>query len=260
MNADYHIHTALCRHATGLMSSYVENGIHRGLSELGFSDHAPDVNGLDPSLRMSMDEYPLYAGEIFSLRERYAEISVLFGIETDIYDGFGTFLEKLEKRYRPEYIIGSVHMVNGISVFSGNDHPGIMNDSDRFIDSYFNLLKRGLRSGLIHVIGHLDAVKWAVPQNRSRIADSACSLLREVRDEGLILELNTSGLRKKPAEMYPSAEVVREAASLKIPVCLGSDAHRPEDVGCHFSEAEVILREAGYHHKGLSGPLSVYTA
>ena len=53
--ADYHLHTSLCGHAAGDPAQYVAQAQKIGLSEVGFSDHAPlltrgvDVEGLGGS-------------------------------------------------------------------------------------------------------------------------------------------------------------------------------------------------------------------
>ncbi len=258
--ADYHIHTARCHHATGDMPSYVQKGIEKGFLELGFSDHAPAGEGFDPDHRMTLDEFPGYVKEIESLRETYGEITLRFGMEADIYDGFEAAIRRLKKKFRPEYTIGSVHIINGIFVFSRENHSLLQNEIHDFIKAYFTMVRNGLRSGLIDVIGHLDGIKWIFPHEKDRITDSACALLRDVRDEGLILELNTSGLRKKPLEMYPSAELLKEAFSLKIPVCFGSDAHHPDEVGSHFTAADSLLRQAGYRKSSRINTLQAYIA
>ena len=39
--ADYHMHTPLCRHATGEPVEYAKHAVAIGLDEIGFSDHSP---------------------------------------------------------------------------------------------------------------------------------------------------------------------------------------------------------------------------
>ena len=41
MTANFHTHTARCRHARGTDREYVESAIRAGISVLGFSDHSP---------------------------------------------------------------------------------------------------------------------------------------------------------------------------------------------------------------------------
>ena len=38
---DYHMHTPLCRHASGEPVDYARRALEVGLSEIGFSDHSP---------------------------------------------------------------------------------------------------------------------------------------------------------------------------------------------------------------------------
>ena len=54
MKANFHTHTARCRHARGADREYVESAIRAGLSVLGFSDHSPYFfpNGYYSSHRM----------------------------------------------------------------------------------------------------------------------------------------------------------------------------------------------------------------
>jgi histidinol-phosphatase (PHP family) len=58
--------------------------------------------------------------------------------------------------------------------------------------------------------------------------------------------LNTSGLRKPVGEIYPSTLLLSLARERGIPICFGSDAHRPEEVGADFDVALESAREAGY--------------
>jgi len=39
--ADYHMHTPLCRHATGEPGEYAKNALAADFTEIGFSDHSP---------------------------------------------------------------------------------------------------------------------------------------------------------------------------------------------------------------------------
>jgi histidinol-phosphatase (PHP family) len=62
------------------------------------------------------------------------------------------------------------------------------------------------------------------------------------------MELNTSGLRKDCREIYPSPRIVQLAAQLGVPICFGSDAHAPNEVGLNFAEAVQLAHSAGYTH------------
>jgi histidinol-phosphatase (PHP family) len=71
-------------------------------------------------------------------------------------------------------------------------------------------------------------------------------VLDRIARSGMGIELNTSGLRKPVGEIYPSPLIVSMAREREIPICFGSDAHCPEDVGDRFTLALDLAREAGY--------------
>lgn len=63
---------------------------------------------------------------------------------------------------------------------------------------------------------------------------------------GRALELNTDRVSDPAGVMYPSPAILRAAHARGIPLVIGSDAHRAEDVGRFWDEAIAVAREAGY--------------
>ena len=75
--------------------------------------------------------------------------------------------------------------------------------------------------------------------------------------------MNTAGLRRPAKEVYPAPALLRRARELGIGLVIGSDAHRPEEVGFAFPEVQALLaglgfREAYYFVEGspVAYPLS----
>ena len=50
--ADYHMHTPLCGHALGEPFEYADQALKLGLTEIGFSDHAPFIKFPLPGITM----------------------------------------------------------------------------------------------------------------------------------------------------------------------------------------------------------------
>ena len=74
------------------------------------------------------------------------------------------------------------------------------------------------------------------------MAAAASAALRAVSAAGMLLELNTGGLRKPIGEPFPApAGLLAEAHGLGIPLVFGSDAHRPGDVGYGFDPSRTEL-------------------
>ncbi|SDP67711.1 histidinol-phosphatase (PHP family) [Desulforhopalus singaporensis] len=60
-------------------------------------------------------------------------------------------------------------------------------------------------------------------------------LLVVIKDNDMALEINTSGFRIR-GEQFPAGKILDMAATLKLRIVLGSDAHRPDDVGYDFEK------------------------
>ncbi len=246
MRVDYHLHTKLCRHAKGEMASYVRTAVEKGFEEIGFADHAPAKEGFDPKHRMRLDQFPEYVDEIQRLKKQFPSITIRSGIEVDIHPQFEDTLNQLRQNYPIEYVIGSVHFVGDFFVFTTEETGLSEKQEEMLIQRYFNLIDRGSESGLIDVIGHLDVIKWALPHAKTKIFSEGRRVLEHVAHRGLAIELNTSGLRKHPGEIYPAENLLRQVHDWGIPICLGSDAHRPEEVGADFDKAYNLLNRIGY--------------
>lgn len=229
------------------MASYVRQAAENGFKAIGFSDHAPVDCGYDPRHRMDVSEFSEYTEAINLLQQQNPSLQIRCGIEADIYEGFENSLLSLTHNQPVDYVIGTVHYIDGVFVF-GDEASGFSKwEKRQLIRQYFKLIKAGIQSGLIDIVGHLDVIKWTLADMKPVIYENAVEILNLMSETHHILELNTSGLRKRPAEMYPDFTILQMAADLRIPVCLGSDAHRPEDVGADFPPAVEMLQTLGYH-------------
>jgi histidinol-phosphatase (PHP family) len=114
---------------------------------------------------------------------------------------------------------------------------------------YFKLVERLAESRLFDSVGHLDLPKkFGYRPSDNDLKEMVQPALDRIAQAGMGIELNTSGLRKPVREIYPSALVLSLAHDRDIPICFGSDAHRPEEVGAGFPEALSLARDAGYTH------------
>jgi histidinol-phosphatase (PHP family) len=63
---------------------------------------------------------------------------------------------------------------------------------------------------------------------------------------GVMVEVNTNGLYKPVAEMYPSLDLLKAFADAGVPCTVSSDAHEPNNVARDIELAWALMREAGY--------------
>jgi histidinol-phosphatase (PHP family) len=244
---DYHMHTVLCKHAKGKPFAYRKTGEKKGLPEICFVDHAPSPDGYDPSNRMNLDQFPQYMQMIGKLQDNHVP-KVLLGIEADYYEGCEAFLGKWLPKQPFDLVLGSVHYIEDWAF----DNPLALHvwetaDVKAVWKSYFERLGRLVHTGLFDSVGHLDLPKkFGHRPPDSALRDMAKPVLDLIARADMGIEINTSGLRRPVGEIYPSALLLSLAREREIPICFGSDAHRPEDVGADFDKALLLARDVGY--------------
>ena len=229
---DYHNHTKLCKHADGEMHQYVEKAISLGITELAFTDHMPLPNDFDIAHRMSEKEMDIYVEWVKQVQSRYPEIKILFGIEADYYEGFEKYTVNFLNNYDFDLVIMSIHFLKnwpeGSWVFNYNFPDRSFND---IYTEYLQTIVNGLKTGLYDVVGHLDIIKTPKQSMTQLVPDEVIKVMQEINNQKMVLEINTSGFRKEVEEPYPSLDILDIVKEHKIPLCVGSDAHSPDQVG-----------------------------
>ncbi|MBS3909231.1 MAG: histidinol-phosphatase HisJ family protein [Actinobacteria bacterium] len=244
---DYHVHTARCGHADGEMSDYVAQARKIGLREIGFADHLPLLTTEDPSLTMTLDEFSGYVQEVHSLAGDADGIIVKLGIEADYLPGLERETAALLASCDFDYVIGSIHFIDGWGFDDGRYLEGYaQKDIHTIYEDYFKLVAQAAGSGMFDIIGHLDLVKKYGFRPETDITSLLEDTVAAIKEAGVCVEINTAGLRKPAGEVYPSEAILALCSKAGVPITLGSDAHRPDQVGMDFDHALRLAVAAGY--------------
>jgi histidinol-phosphatase (PHP family) len=244
---DCHIHTHLCRHAVGTPLEYVAAAERAGVTVMAFTDHLPLLDGSETDYAMRMGELPGYVEDVVQLRSRAAAPEVLLGIEADWTPGAEKRLCELLREYPFDVVLGSVHFIEGWAF----DDPDLVEryertDVDALWRTYFAEVQAAARSGIFDVIAHPDLVKKFRYMPTFDLAQLYRQTAVVFADAGVAIEVNTAGLRKPCAELYPARPFLKACRRAGVPATMGSDAHRPEEVGAGLPEAREALLAAGY--------------
>jgi histidinol-phosphatase (PHP family) len=245
---DLHMHTPLCRHATGEPTDYAKRAVEIGLTEIGFSDHSPmRQDGFD-NWRMRFHQLDEYVEKVRKARRDFPQLTIRLALEVDYLPGQEDWIRELAALQPWDYFIGSVHYVSDSWAI---DDPSKLSewkgrDSFEVWSVYFELLTQATATGLFEIIGHAD-----LPKKFGRRPTRDCAPLYEkfltaAKKHNCALDVNTAGLRKDCKEIYPSREILQLAFQKGVPITFGSDAHAPEEVGMNFAEAIQLAREVGY--------------
>lgn len=248
---DYHIHTRRCGHAAGAPGAYVAAARAAGLKEIGFADHIPmywlPEAERDPGLAMREEELAEYVAEVARLREENPDLTIRLGIEADFLPGQTEKLAAVLSKFPFDYVIGSVHYIDGW----GFDHPDKlagygMRDIREIYNDYFLLLQEAARSGLFDIVAHPDLVKKFGYRPEGDLRPWYEETAAVFAAGGVCVEVNTAGLRAPVGEIYPALDFLKACRERNVPATAGSDAHAPAQVGYAWEQALEWLQAAGY--------------
>ncbi|MGZ9585310.1 histidinol-phosphatase [Paenibacillus marinisediminis] len=250
---DLHTHNVLCGHADGTIRDYVEAGIAEGLDVIGISDHTPyfgrDEDQPFPYITMKKSEFSGYVDEVLRLKQEYAgRIDVLLGIEADYFPEHVDVYRETLAKYPFDYIIGSVHQAEGVSIFNKGRWKGLSHERQLAVKGeYYRLIQESAKSGMFQILGHIDAMKGNYPAFSDIAAPEVLDKTLQVISEcGVSIEINTSGKTKLSGGWYPSDEILERALHYGVEVTFGSDAHKPQRVGDEWNQVRQRLIEIGF--------------
>jgi histidinol-phosphatase (PHP family) len=243
---DYHTHTVRCGHASGEPGEYVLAAQRMGLIGIGIADHLPLLPSPDPELSMSAADLQPYVADVQALKAEFPGY-VLLGVEADYRPQTISEMRSLLEEHPFDYVIGSVHHLGTW----GFDDPRQMGEyDDRDIDEvwieYLELVGDAAESGLFTILGHLDLVKKFGYRPTRVLALELDHLVDRIARSGVLVEINTAGLHKPAAEVYPTLDILRRLCVADVGITFGSDAHTPEEVGRDFAHAVELAQAAGY--------------
>ena len=235
---DCHLHTAVSYDGEDTAEEMVQAAVKAGLQAICFTDHL-DYDPLAAVQTMNFDTR-LYNDTYDHLH--HPKLQILRGMEFGMLpDNRDQFKEDLKRRHF-DYVIGSVHFIEGLDIYYKTYWENkTMDDAERIF------LEHTLQCVQVHddfdVLGHLTYI-CKLEQNPTNRPVSY-EIYREIVDEilqilvqkGKGLELNTSGM-DRCGVFLPTREYLYRFKQLggEI-VTVGSDAHNAARVGQFCREA-----------------------
>jgi len=245
---DLHMHTPLCRHATGEPVDYARRALELGFTEIGFSDHSPMRRDDFDDWRMRFDQLGEYVDKVRKAQQDFPQLTIRLALEVDYLPGQEEWIRELASLHPWDYFIGSVHYVSDSWAVDNPYKLSEWNNRDvmEVWSAYFERLTRAAETGLFEIIGHADLPKKFGHRPTRDCTPLYETFLNAAKKHACALDVNTAGLRKDCKEIYPSRQILQLAFRKGIPITFGSDAHAPEEVGMNFNEAVELARSVGY--------------
>ncbi|MCD7776955.1 MAG: histidinol-phosphatase HisJ family protein [Clostridiales bacterium] len=248
---DYHLHTNASSDSDASPESMIERSIQLGLKEIALTDH------VDFDDRYTYPDYNEYIPKFIELQEKYSkDIKIMLGVEVGLDNRVKDEVNEFTKSAPFDFIIGSSHSVAKYDLyFDQKEYFSLFKNKREAYSFYFTELIENIKTcKTFCVYGHMDFVnRYGTYEDNSLsyfdysdLVDTALKLLIE---KGKGIEINTSGFRYGLGQTHPSFDFVKRYKELGGEIItIGSDAHRPEDVGKNFDVAYDMLERVGFKY------------
>ncbi len=244
---DYQVHSFRSHDGLATIHDQCVRAIEIGLDEIGFTEHK-DFDPKDPVVNHF--DYVLYSGEIDAAREEFAgRLVIRKGIEIDYQKWFVDEIREYLGRYAFDYVLGSVHYADRQMLMTAEYLMG--RSREEAYNLYFEAVLDSVKSGLIDIVGHLEyanrrGVPALGPYSPEPFEEKLNEIFVAMIERGVVLEINTAGLRQGVGLTYPSPDTVvlySQCGGKRISI--GSDAHGPRDLGYEYAQAVEIALGCG---------------
>jgi histidinol-phosphatase (PHP family) len=258
---DYHCHCDYSVDATGTIDQFCEAALQRNLAEICFTTHFdanPRTQGDIEYIRVKGQNLPTtvanlapYVDDVRAAAENFYPrgLSVKLGSEIGWYRGCEETVAELKDRYNFDYILCGIHELDDICFCCQHSYERCFSrySPHQVAEKYLAEVIAAAKTGLFDTIAHLayylragldyygEAIRNA---HQPFLPDTFGALISS--DTGL--EINTSAFRHGLKNYYPPIEIINAARKAGVFVNdLGSDAHRPDQVGFDFEAAIALV-------------------
>ena len=234
---DYHLHVVA--HADRPMTvdnilAYCEVARERGIRQMGITEHDRYLDDID-------------LGAFKEARDKSQDVGLRLGIEIDFVPGKEEQMDHDASALPYDYVIGSVHRVDGEEVDRQSDMR-IYEQYETYdlYDAYYANVREAALSGRFDVLGHPDLIKIFRQFPERDITPMLEETADAVAESGIVVDVNAAGLRKPIGEVYPSRQLLVLFHERGVPIVLSSDAHAPEEVAAGYEKSVKLVKDVGY--------------
>lgn len=243
---NFHSHTSRCGHAGGSDEAYVQEAIKNGYEVMGFSDHAPYINGYDPHERMKVEELDEYIQSIEYLQQKYqGQIEIFKGLEVEWIPERAEELKAYRQQF--DYLILGEHTYTLDVENYFYDHV-----SDEDVLLYASMVEDACDAQIVDIIAHPDLFMYGKEVFSKACEEASHRIVQAAMRNHILLEVNLNGLKygkvQKGEEcryLYPYRKFWEIVAQYDVGVVYGLDAHAPSKYG-DFKAFEIVQKEIIY--------------
>lgn len=267
---DCHTHSSFSPDATGKIYEMYKKAAELGLEIFAVTDHC-DCNFWDKiedtsSNNLNLIDKQMYGSKVYSensilnqekFKNLYSDkLTILTGIELGQPLQNIPASEKIVNDKRIDFIIGSHHQnINEPDFYWIEYNKLDLCEIHKLLTDFFKQTFDMCKWGKFDVLGHLTyplryiCGEYKIEINLKKYEEVIREIFCTIIQNGKGIEINTSGLRQKYANTFPTLEYVKlyKECGGEI-VTIGSDSHSIDDIGKGVAYGTEIAREAGFQY------------
>ncbi len=248
INADLHVHSLFSADGKDTITDMCLSAVRKGLKHICFTEHL-DFNRIDKGC--GYFNYEKYSKAVDKARKKFeGRINILKGVELSEPHLYPAELEKLQK-LDFDMILAAVHNIG--NHFVGEDDLVRLYSAEQIYEMYYIELLKTVETGGFDVIAHFDFPKRYLKEKFN--PGTINEILDKMAKNNIVLEINTSSLRRGLIESTPGAGILDlYISSGGNKITAGSDSHNKNDIGSDFQYIEGLIQnkpfiKIGYFEK-----------
>ncbi|MEM2931038.1 MAG: histidinol-phosphatase [Thermoproteota archaeon] len=252
VKVNYHIHSTYSDGRATILE-YVEGAVRKGFHEIAFTEHLAIRPGSMKKLYYSIDASKIgdYVEEVRGAEKSFKGLKVKAGLEVDYFPGSESLLKDIFGSNDLDFTMVSIHWIGEFCLdcvkYKKAFEIAVKEEGfDKFYSKYLRLLREAVESGLFNVIAHFDIARnWGF-KTSSDFKRDELTILERAGNLEMAVEVSSKGLRNPIKEPYPTRRILEYCGSLRIPITLGTDAHRLDEIDANYDSIVEYARSAGY--------------
>ncbi len=265
MKIDYHMHFEYGDYDEKWVQGFFDAAEKRGLDEIGITEHShtfPEFQNLyyddlilDDSFVgdfqkkwLKKNKFKHTLNDYFNFMDKLkAHHNVKTGIEVCNFQDQAA-VKKILDAYKFDYIIGSVHFLNGWA-YDSSEIKAEWNNHDlhEIYEWYTQEVEKLAAAKLYDVLGHPFNIRLFKNIPDFDVTEYLERAVKALKAANMAVDVNTGTRYRYPIEeISPYPEFMKIAAEYHLPIIISSDAHKPEDCGNFCDEAIDYVKNFGY--------------
>lgn len=260
---DGHVHLENGDLSVDYAMQFVNAAAEKGIDTLQILDHthrflefAPMYDGVRNASELqaawlkkkTKDHLCEYHRLIETMKQMDLPIEVKFGLEVCYTPESESFLRTILAQYPYDFIVGSVHSIDGIlyDMPFSKELLWDKKDADTIYRRYYELIEQLMRSDLFTQVAHPDTIKLFDIWPSYDLKPTYEQLAALASEKGLKMENNTGcHYRYHTADIGLSDDFIKALCRHDVQIITASDAHYPAHVGNYIKEAQQRIFDIG---------------